>query len=195
MLGKLFGKKKATPDVIVATLNARIQPMHRHERYEDPLDAALKKYNVGEISGGGTMQGAGGEIELCDVEIQVTNTSTETIALISQTLERLGAPKGSRLSVSGVEQPVPFGVNEGLAIYLNGTDLPDEIYAKCDSNVVYNALEDALGEAGGIHSWWQGPRETAFYLYGPSFDTMKKLILPFVDSYPLCQQARIEKIA
>lgn len=195
MLGKLFGKKKASPDVIVATLNARIQPMHRHERYEDPLEVVLKQHNVGEISGGGTMQGTDGEIEFCDVEIQVTNTSTETITLISQTLEWLGAPKGSRLSVSGVEQPVPFGVNEGLALYLNGTDLADEVYEKCDSNVVYNELEDALGEAGGIHSWWQGPRETAFYLYGPSFDTMKQRILPFVDSYPLCQQARIEKIA
>lgn len=195
MLGKLFGKKKATPDVIVATLNARIQPMHRHERYEDPLDAVLKQHNIGEISGGGTMQGTDGEIEFCDVEIQTTNASMETIALISQTLERLGAPKGSRLSVSGVEQPVSFGVNEGLALYLNGTDLPDEVYAKCDSNVVYNELKDALEGTGGIHSWWQGPRETAFYLYGPSFDTMKQLILPFVESYPLCQKARIEKIA
>lgn len=195
MLGKLFGKKKATPDVIVATLNARIQPMHRHERYEDPLDAVLKQHNIGEISGGGTMQGTDGEIEFCDVKIQATNASMETIALISQTLERLGAPKGSRLSDSGVEQPVSFGVNEGLALYLNGTDLPDEVYAKCDSNVVYNELEDALEGTGSIHSWWQGPRETAFYLYGPSFDTMKQLILPFVESYPLCQKARIEKIA
>jgi len=195
MLGKLFGRKKTSPDVIVATLNARIQPMHRHERYEDPLDVVLRQHNVGEISGGGTMQGAEGEIESCDVEIQVANTSTETIALIQRTLERLGAPKGSRLSVSGAAQPVPFGVNEGLALYLNGTDLPDEVYEKCDSNEVYGELEDALGEEGGIHSWWQGPRETAFYLYGPSFERMKWLILPFVDSYPLCQKARIEKIA
>lgn len=195
MLGSLFGKKKTKPSYVVARLNDRAQPIHRGEIYEDPLNEALQEHGFGEVTGGGTMLGVDKEIEYCDVEIQVVKTSDEGLALISGTLERLGAPKGSKLIVESDGREIPFGVNEGLAVYLNGTDLPDSVYAECDSNVVFAEFGRLLADAGSIHSWWQGPRETAFYLYGPSFDAMKALILPFVDSYPLCQRARLEKIA
>lgn len=37
--------------------------------------------------------------------------------------------------------------------------------------------------------------ETAIYFYGESFDNMKKDILEFVNTYPLCKGAIIVKIA
>jgi hypothetical protein len=49
-----------------------------------------------------------------------------------------------------------FGVTEGLAVYLDGTDLPDEVSATEDVNVLIAALHRSLGEAGEMKSWWQG---------------------------------------
>jgi hypothetical protein len=92
-------------------------------------------------------------------------------------------------------EELPFGINEGLAVYLNGTDLPDEVYAECDSNFVYSEFNRLLGPAGKVHSHWQGPTETALYMYGPSFEAMKSRLANFLDSYPLCQRARVVQIA
>lgn len=69
------------------------------------------------------------------------------------------------------------------------------MYQQCDSNVVYSELERLLGDHGRVLSWWQGPTETAFYLYGTSFDEMRGLVAGFLASYPLCQRCRVEQVA
>jgi hypothetical protein len=46
-----------------------------------------------------------------------------------------------------------------------------------------------------VLSFWQGPRETALYLYGASFNEMQSRIAAFIGSYPLWQRCRIEQIA
>jgi len=196
MFGRLFKKKQPKPvgQFLVAQLNARLQPMHRGEYFEDPLDAVLKKGNHGEVSGGGTMQAKTGEIDYCDIEIQVPASSSEIITLVVGTLEKLGAPKGSKLTVEATGEVLPFGVTEGLAVYLNGTDLPAETYRDCDSNHVYSEFGRLLEGEGRVLSYWQGPRETALYMYGRSFDEMKKRLSEFVATYPLCAQCRIEQI-
>ncbi|MBN3492959.1 hypothetical protein [Vibrio neptunius] len=88
-----------------------------------------------------------------------------------------------------------FATLEGLAIYLNGTDLDPEVYANSDSNYVYSELDRLTYDYGKVYSYWQGPKETAFYLYGTSFAQMKLQISELVTSYPLCQKCRIEQIA
>jgi len=88
-----------------------------------------------------------------------------------------------------------FGKHEGLAVYLNGTELPDRVYQECDSNHVYEEFKRLLGSMGKVHSTWEGPRETAFYLYGKSFQEMHSRIDRFLRSYPLCQKARVTQIA
>jgi hypothetical protein len=90
---------------------------------------------------------------------------------------------------------VPFGFLEGMAIYLNGTDLPDEVYETCDVNELYEEINRLLGDRGEIQGHWQGPTETALYLYGYSIDEMKSLIADHMANYPLCQKARVETIA
>jgi hypothetical protein len=197
MFGKLFGKQTATPaaTLIVARLNDRAQPLDRGELYEDPLDAVLQKHRAGSITGGGTMLAENGEIDFCEIEIEIHEPVAERIALVKKTLEELGAPKGSVLELLAQGDEVPFGINEGLAVYLNGTDLPDEVYAECDVDFIESEFVRLLGSDGKIHSFWQGPEETALYLYGPSFETMKSRIAAFLASYPLCQKARVEKIA
>ena len=154
---------------------------------EDPLEEALQKHRVGSVTGGGTMLAEEGEIDFCEIEIEVREPVAESISLIKRALEELGAPRGSQLILEADGKELPIGVNEGLAVYLNGTDLPDEVYAECDSNFVYSEFDRLLGADGKVHSHWQGPKETALYLYGPSFETMQKRIAGFLGSYPLCQ--------
>lgn len=92
---------------------------------------------------------------------------------------------------------MPFGAAEGLAIYLNGTDLPPEVYQQCDVNEfidVVNKRLDAAG-AGAILGSWEGPTETALYMYGRSASGMRKAIGPYVAEYPLSQRARLVEIA
>lgn len=113
----------------------------------------------------------------------------------SDTLNDLGAPRGSRLLVEATGRQIPFGMTEGLAVYLNGTDLPDEVYRDCDSNYVHSELNRLLDREGRVLSWWEGPTETAFYLYGSSFLSMRSRLDGFLWTYPLCQRCRIEQIA
>lgn len=181
----------AVPLFVFAQLNARLQPLDRGEHFEDPLDEQLKNAGLGEVCGDGTQQCASGEILWCAVEIEASGPGT--LDAIVRLFEELGAPKGSLLKWDGQERP--FGVAEGLALYLNGTDLPAEVYASCHGNEVYEEIENLLGGDGRILSHWQGPTETAVYLYGASYERMKTLIADFVASYPLCQRCRIEQIA
>jgi len=203
MFGNIF-KKNTPPDAeanavesasayLTAQLNARLQPMHRGELFEDPLDEALQELGLGSVSGGGTQLSESGEVDYCDIEIDVAVLDERSVQAIINLLEGLGAPRGSKLKAG--EQELPFGNTEGLALYLNGTDLPDEVYKACDSNVVYTEVQRLIGDRGEIYSHWQGPKETALYLYGNSFQEMHDSIAEFLATYPLCQKCRVEQIA
>ena len=195
----LFGRKqKAEPqhEYITARLNARIQPMERGEFYEDPLDDVLGAKDLGAVTGGGTQladEPAG--IEFCDLEIRVTEASEETLSAIVQKLEALGAPKGSKLIVESADREIAFGAYEGMAVFLNATDLKDEVYETCDFDEVTENFNTLMGEAGAYRGYWHGSSESAVYCYGPSFAAMKAAIEPFLQRYPLCEGARIEQIA
>ncbi len=173
-------------------LNARFQPMHRHE-LEDALQEILSKKQLGEITGGGTAQNADGEITYCDIEICLANDKQDSVKWLAGLLNKIGIPKGSVLQ--GIEPEIEVGTLEGLAYYLNGVDLPTEIYKTCDINYVIQQMEQAMAGIGRMYSYWEGAKHTALYFYGTSFAEMKKKIEPFIASYPLCQKSRIEQIA
>ena len=196
MFGKLFGKKKEKPsEFIVVNLNAKLQPMHRGEFFEDPIDQKIQELSLGTVTGGGTLQSEGGEIENCDIEIQVQSVEPEAIESIKKIFESFGAPKGSKITIDSSGSIIEFGVTEGLALYLNGTDLPPEVYKNSDINHVISEIASLLAGKGTMLSHWQGNTETALYFYGQSFVEMKGLISGFLDSYPLCQKARVVQIA
>lgn len=181
-----------SPLNITVRLNARLQPEHRHELFEDPLDALLENAGLGQLTGGGTALSDEGEVEYGDIEIALDNPAS--LPAVIELLETLGAPKGSLIQREGVADQ-PFGVTEGLALYLNGTDLPDEVYEQCDSNYVFEQIVERIEGVGEICSWWQGPTETALYLYGVSFDALHERIAELVATYPLCQGARVLRTA
>jgi hypothetical protein len=184
------------PILAYAKLNARILPLDRGDRYEDPLAEALAENGFGEITGGGTGQSANGEIDYCGIDIDLFDTE-KGVPFICDFLAQCGAPRGSVLEYeeNGQRVEVPFGFLEGLGIYLNGTDLPDEVYEKCDVNEFYAEINRLLGDRGDIQGHWQGPTETALYLYGYSVEEMRSLIADYVATYPLAQRARFETIA
>jgi hypothetical protein len=198
MLSKSFRSPAPAPsavgDMVIARLNARAQPLDRCDVFEDPLNDILQAAGMGEVTGGGTMLGEEGEIDFCDLEIVVPAATDAVLGAIREALEGLGAPKGSRLIWNDGTNELEFGTFEGLAVYLNGTDLPDSVYEQSDASFVYEEFGRLVGSEGRVVSTWDGPRETALYLYGRSAETMLARIRPFLDAYPLCDRARIVTI-
>ncbi|HHT9079616.1 TPA: hypothetical protein ACT5CJ_002404 [Flavobacterium psychrophilum] len=198
LLGGLFKKEKIEePNFIVATLNDKIMPIDRGEIYEDPLDELLIAENIGEVSGGGTMQEKSGEIDYCDVEIKLNGTEIDRTVInkIIEKLENLGAPKGSVMNVEKTQEKINFGKLEGIGIYLDGTNLPKNVYEECDINFVITEIHRLTETEYIVNRNWENENGIALYFYGQSFDKMKNQIKEFVESYPLCENCRIEKIA
>jgi hypothetical protein len=185
----------AVGETVIARLNLRARPVDRGQAFEDPLDEILQAAGTGRVTGGGTTLGEEGEIEFCDLEITLSEATGAVLGALRAALEGLGAPKGSKLIWNDGANELAFGTCEGLAVYLNGTDLPDRVYEECDLDLVYEELGKLAGGEGRIVSYWQGPTETALYLYGQSADAILARIRPFLDSYPLSQQARTVKLA
>jgi hypothetical protein len=196
----LFGKRKpqADPVFVFAHINAKAMPIDRGERFEDPLDEALKKARLGEVTGGGCglVSTTSNEVAFVGIDIDLTDLD-RGLPLVASTLEELGAPKGSRLEFerNGAKETLPFGRLEGLAIYLNGTDLPAETYANADVNAVIDRVNELLTGKGAAIDFWEGPTETALYCYGRAADEMSAALAPCMQQEPLCQRARVVRFA
>lgn len=79
----------------------QIQPLERGAKYEDPLDAALKKERVGEVSGGGTQLSAPDaegkkSIEWIGVDVDLSDFD-KGMPILKRELLRLGAPAATVL--------------------------------------------------------------------------------------------------
>ena len=182
---------------VTVTLNAKIDPARRAD-LEDAFDQAMEKLGKEgqiQVSGGGTQLGENGEVAECDIESALTDASDENISLIIQMFSAMLAPKGSRLTIHGEDVQIDFGTDEGLAIYFNGTELPDEVYENNDINDLFDQLDEAVEDIGGIHGVWDGATETAFYFYGSSFAEMEAILRPLLDANPLCEKCRVVQTA
>lgn len=180
------------PEHVSIHLNARLRPLDRGDRYEDPLQEVLDEHNLGAIDGGGTMLGVSHEPTSCDIELRFEADADRDngLRVVIEALESYGAPVGSYVHPDSGER-IHFGVTHGLGLYLNGTDLPDEVYATEDINELVAQIEAALGEEGAMQSYWEGPTETALYLYGPSTDRMRELLAGVLAAHPLADRHRL----
>ncbi|WP_223596197.1 hypothetical protein [Neobacillus bataviensis] len=189
----ILKKKENNNYHLTLQLNARLLPIDRGEFFEEPINEALEASKCGTTNGGGTMQQATGEIEFCDIEILLKHNKMENVDKLLQIIDRIGVPKGSFLRADGFEQSV--GTLEGLALYLNGTELSEEVYQNCDINYVIEKIDEVLDGSGRFYSYWEGPENTALYYYGISFREMKQRMTSFLSEYPLCQKCKVEQIA
>lgn len=194
MFGNLFKRKPKGPIYVTARINDRVMPIDRGDLYEDPLHEFLEQRKLGSVAGGGTQLNDAKEIEYCDVELELNATDAQTLATVKSALEHLGVPRGSKLLLPD-GQEMPIGKIEGIAVYINGTDLPEHVYQECDINVVHEEFQRLLGDRGTIHSHFRGPTETVLNMYGNSFAEMQQLLSGFMASYPLCERARVVRIA
>jgi hypothetical protein len=179
---------------VTARIWEPIEPLDRGDRYEDPLQEILARHGLGQITGGGSQLSEHFEILFADIELQLANRD-EALEVTRQALEELGAPAGSELLLGGEgeEVAVPFGASQGVAVYLDGVSLPQEVYDTSDINELADQLTEALAEhhAGEIRGSWAGPQETAIYLYGQDAERLYATIEPVLRGYPLCQNARV----
>ncbi|MBB3342596.1 hypothetical protein [Luteimonas sp. RC10] len=193
----MFGrfKRKPQPAVVTVSLNARLAPADRAALEDAFGDLCRHREIDAEVVGGGTLLAESGEVKACDIEIQLSDASPAQIEFVREAFTAMLAPVGSRLHVPDRDTPIVFGAHQGLALYLNGTDLPQAVYDTCDIHHVVEECERLLGERGMVNSHWQGPSETALYMYGADFEQMHAAIRPFLDAYPLCRECRVERIA
>ena len=82
---------------LTVELNAKLQPIHRGEMFEEPLENVLIQANVGEVLGGGTFMSATGEIEKCDITLEVKD---DWIAKVFAYLQRIKIQKEVKSFVS-----------------------------------------------------------------------------------------------
>jgi hypothetical protein len=175
-------------------LNARLQPTHRHS-LEDALQEALHERAPGwQVDGGGTLLSKAGEPLSCDIEVEATHAPRgDVLAVAVEIMNAHGAPRGS-YAIFDDGEPVALGTTDGLGLYLNGTDLPAAVYANSSADELIDLLAERLGSDGAIMSYWQGPTETALYLYGPSADVMRERISSVLAMYPLAHDCRLVTI-
>lgn len=148
----------------------------------------LRQRGLGEVTGGGSQLGETGEIEFADIEIQVSNLD-EALPMIVSSLEALGAPVATELiGDAGVLRR--FGRQQSVAVYLDGTTLPDEVYAALDFEQVVDQLTTAAGE-GSYHGYWQGPEETGLFFFGADAEAMWARLEPVLRALPIGQNARV----
>lgn len=183
----------AAPAVFTFTarLNARLQPEHAQELFVEPLSAWLRDAGQGDASLG--QVGLSPEDEVLYVDLRIALQTDSEVAAVIVALEELGAPLASTLLLPEGEHD--FGRMQGLGLYLDGQNLADEVYESCDPFEVYEQVASRIDGIGDVCSFWQGDSETALYLYGRDAAAMQAAIADFVASYPLCQGARVERIA
>jgi len=81
---------------VLVRIPEQIQPIERGAKYEEPLDAVLKREGVGEVSGGGTQLSAPDasgkkSIEWVGADVELSNFE-KGMPILKRELLRLGAP-------------------------------------------------------------------------------------------------------
>jgi hypothetical protein len=176
--------------VVVARLYEHVEPIDRGNRYEDPLQAVLDETNTGRVTGGGSQLNELGGIDYAEIELELSNLD-EALRIVSAALEKSGAPKGSELIHAEDARVLrEFGTHECLAIYLDGTSLPDDVYANLDFDAVVSEIATAAGR-DSYHGCWQGSEETGIFFFGANADDMFARVEPVLRDLPIGQNARV----
>ena len=98
------GNNPNNTQFVFVRIPEQIQPLDRGDKYEDPLDTALMKAGVGEITGGGSSlfhpdEDGKRTIEWVGIDVDLTDFDGG-MAVLKRELLRLGAPKGTVLEYS-----------------------------------------------------------------------------------------------
>jgi hypothetical protein len=75
-------------------------------------------------------------------------------------------------------------------VYLDGTTLPDEVYANLDFDDLVARLTDAAG-ADSYHGYWQGPEETGLFFFGRDAEVTFSALDALLRQIPIGRNARV----
>lgn len=134
-----------------------------------------------------------GGLETSEIQSDDLSVEPQMQANLSQGIE--DETGDAELAEGTLGRTIYFGQQEGLAIYLNGKDLPQKVYQKYHVRQVFDKCDALLKGVGMVNSYWQGYAQTALYMYGDSYSEMVKRIEPVVSRHPLCQKSRLVQIA
>lgn len=96
LLTATYGLAQQKSTFVFVKINESIMPIDRGSKYEDPLDSALKKASLGEVTGGGSSLSKERIIEWVGVDVELINVDKGVPFLIKKLIE-LGTPKGSTI--------------------------------------------------------------------------------------------------
>jgi hypothetical protein len=107
--------------------------------------------------------------------------------------KRLFGTRSTSESHSAVK-PSSSDAQQAVLVHLDGTGLPDHVYAECDLATIEDRLIEALsrGQFGAFDGNEVGPSETTLFMYGPDAEQLFTGIETILRGYPLCQHARVE---
>lgn len=95
-LGSFSTLAQSKPTFVFVKIIESIEPLARGDKYEEPLDSALKKAKLGEVTGGGSLLSKEKKIEWVGVDVELTDLE-KGIPFLKRKLVELGVPKGSLL--------------------------------------------------------------------------------------------------
>jgi hypothetical protein len=181
---------KPRPHFILVTIWEHIAPIDRGIRYAEPLYEALGEEDLAIVGEGSRFTKELG-IEYVNLELELTNLAF--IPKIMETLEQQGAPKGSELkyTVEGKDTVQEFGTTECLALFLDGVNLPKEVYQSTDIDELVERLLEASSRLAEFRASWAGDEETSIHFFGDNADELFKWMEPVITEYPLCRNARV----
>lgn len=186
------------------SLKMRLRPEHR-ERIETPLNDLLSYKKWGYVAGGGTLLSDDGELEMCDIEIDLVEYSEKMRDALYTVVEKLEVAKGSTMTFSCAtnddtqfDATYPIGNLVGLGIYINKKDLPEEREEENeDISDIFHSLVDVLSSNGAlIPSYGDNGKEVALYFYGEGeYIQMKNKAIALLKNTPLGRKCRTVQIA
>lgn len=175
---------------ITIHLNMRLMPVDRGSLFEDPIDEVLKKYDLGEVTGGGTHLSKERMPLSCDIDISIKKDKIDNFISFLKNVNTMA--KGSYIEYGSERKEV--GTLEGLGLVLDGTGLDENVYKENDVNNVIAEIDHLIKGKGEYHSYYIGEKNTNLYFYGNAFEELKEIIEKYAITSPLCENSRIERI-
>ena len=111
---KIFNKKNKRENemcYVTLHLNMRLMPLDRGALFEDPIDEVLHKYDIGEVTGGGTLSSEERMPISCDVEFSIKRDKIVNFISFMKGVNTIA--KGSYIEYDGKKEEV--GTLEGLS--------------------------------------------------------------------------------
>jgi|GEM_PF-1504084 len=190
----LTPKQGVTLEVTLTEVHLPVKMGHRDAAkiFAEPLKAQLAAAGLGSVLDCRLRCRASGDVIGVELSLGLTDPSLSAQRTIARMLEYLAAPCGSSIRiVDGVDDPVIFGVTEGLELSIGSDNAPDAD-ARRDLAMTCKSAMEHLGVSRG---WVEKQGRTHFYFYGESFVDMRQSLARILKDHPRYGHATLRRMA